>query len=218
MKPRMNANGRELKNGSDAALRLKSELETAAWVARKLTELFSQMEDMMTRHGAAAGCTVCVEGMPSDIAMLLKSAKVLLPHYRVTIFSDKIVYRNFHCVCGLGYFSKMKPERTVTKRESKRGLVRICGQDFVVVEEDPPDWAGSTMGRSSMMKGRILIRDSMPKTAKDGTLIHEILHVILDMNGRRTESADEAFVSMLATALHAFMRDNPGVVARLVER
>lgn len=58
----------------------------------------------------------------------------------------------------------------------------------------------------------------MPDSVKAGTLLHEVLHLVLDISGRKTEAGDEALVSTMASALHAFLRDNPAAVEWIAGR
>lgn len=80
--------------------------------------------------------------------------------------------------------------------------VNICGIDFTV-EEVPPNARDDTfMGRSDIVACRISINSDMPEQQKQLTLIHEVLHCILDNHSFAKESNDEVLVSTLAAELY----------------
>lgn len=67
------------------------------------------------------------------------------------------------------------------------------------------------------MHGKIVLRRDMPVTAKNATLLHEILHMIADMNGLSEVANNEVSISVLATGLHAWMRDNKQLALEISE-
>jgi len=85
--------------------------------------------------------------------------------------------------------------------------IRLCGVDVDIVFSDPADWAGGGMGRSSEINSRITLRPNMNKDVEAGVLLHEIIHLIADMNNLAFRN-DEVQVTVLANALNAFLRDN----------
>lgn len=83
--------------------------------------------------------------------------------------------------------------------------MRICGID-VEIEETPPSlWAMDGMGRCDGLEAKILLRDTMKPDLKQSVLLHEVLHFISDANGL---DLNEQTVSVLASSLFAFLRDN----------
>jgi hypothetical protein len=90
--------------------------------------------------------------------------------------------------------------------------VIILGQSIAVTETDPEDWAENGMGRCSQIKARITLRKDMPDDARLSTLLHEVTHLIADMNGLDKLASDEIQVSVIANNWLAFLRQNPAVM------
>jgi len=88
-----------------------------------------------------------------------------------------------------------------------RNIQRICGTDVTVTEADPAIWATSGMGRGDAKQATILICKGMPDDVKKATLIHEVIHIILDMNGFSEETNNEKMVCVLSNGLYAWMKD-----------
>ena len=84
---------------------------------------------------------------------------------------------------------------------------KICGMNVAVETSDPADWSTNGMGRSDHTKNKITLRAGMPHDLEGNTLIHEVIHMIADMNSLAVGS-DEVAVSALANGLFAFLRDN----------
>lgn len=94
--------------------------------------------------------------------------------------------------------------------------IRLCGQDVSIVVNDPGQWSESVAGRCDEKLCQILIHSAMSKSAIDVTLLHEIIHLILSFNGFQEESADEQLVSVMSSALLAFIRDNPDLIKEII--
>ena len=88
-----------------------------------------------------------------------------------------------------------------------RTIYRICGTDVLVETSDPGDWSTNGMGRSCHLHNKISLRVGMAHDLEQATLLHEIIHMILDMNSIELPD-NEVVVSVLANSLFAFMRDN----------
>ena len=86
--------------------------------------------------------------------------------------------------------------------------LRICGIDVDLVLSAPEDWASGGMGRSCQVNNRITIRPGMSKDVEGGVGLHEVLHMIADMNELESIKRDETTIAVLANALNAFWRDN----------
>jgi Zn-dependent peptidase ImmA (M78 family) len=99
-------------------------------------------------------------------------------------------------------------------------IIRLCGQDVeVVASKDASLFNRDGMGRSLTKSGKLVIADDMPKTVKDSTLMHELLHYILgtnDVDRLIKDGMEEIVVSVLANSLLAWMRDNPRMVNSLM--
>ena len=87
-------------------------------------------------------------------------------------------------------------------------IQRICGIDMSVEIADPSLWAENGMGRTSQKSGKILICQGMTKDTTNATNLHEVVHMILDMNGFHDATGDEKMVAVLANGLFAWLRDN----------
>ena len=85
---------------------------------------------------------------------------------------------------------------------------RICGIDVGLDYSDPGDWASGGMGRSCQVTNRITLRKGMDADVEGAVLLHEVIHMILDMNGLEDITKNETAVSVLANGLNAFFRDN----------
>ena len=86
--------------------------------------------------------------------------------------------------------------------------LRICGIDVNVDFRSPDDWASGGMGRSCQITNRITIRPGMEKDVEGGVLLHEVIHMIADMNELKPIRDDETVIAVLSNALNAFLRDN----------
>lgn len=94
--------------------------------------------------------------------------------------------------------------------------VRICGQMVQITEDDPGDWQEEGMGRCRLSKGRISLCPDMPEDIKMATMLHEIIHMMADMNSL-SFLKDETGTSVLANSLLAFMKDNPDLIKRIIK-
>lgn len=92
-------------------------------------------------------------------------------------------------------------------------IIRILAQKITLRETDPGSWLSNGMGRCNQAKGEILLRADMAEDVKMQTL-HEILHMIADMNGLKMNE-DETAISVLACGLMTVLRDNPEITKRL---
>jgi len=70
---------------------------------------------------------------------------------------------------------------------------------FSIEEVDPQLWSSNSMGCVHSKESKILIDKNMNRDVMDATLLHEIIHVISDMNSL---NLNETEVSVLATGLH----------------
>jgi hypothetical protein len=95
------------------------------------------------------------------------------------------------------------------------GVMRLCGHDITVKIEAPGSWATNGMGRANERLAEILIANDCAPSAAHSTLLHEMIHLILDINGLHDLSQNETAVSVLSSSLLAWMRDNPDLVAKL---
>lgn len=72
-------------------------------------------------------------------------------------------------------------------------------------------------GASLTRKGWIAVRPSITESAKREVLLHEVMHAVWFVAGRRTDKIDdEAAVSILAPTLLDTLRRNPELTAYLM--
>jgi hypothetical protein len=86
--------------------------------------------------------------------------------------------------------------------------LKICGINVNLVFSSPQDWANAGMGRSSQISNTITLREGMNKDVEGSTLLHEVIHLIADMNALSNIANDETTISVLANSLFAFLADN----------
>ena len=94
------------------------------------------------------------------------------------------------------------------KKTESMTTLRICGIDVNLLLSDPQDWASGGMGRSCQVTNKITLRRGMEADVEGGVLLHEVLHMIADMNNLKSLIDDETAVSVIANSLNAFLRDN----------
>jgi len=98
--------------------------------------------------------------------------------------------------------------------KEKEYTLKLLSHEIQVVIEDPGDWAEGSMGRANLMQQKVHINSSMPKDARDSTLIHELVHLISDMNSLELT---EIHVDVISTGFFSFLRDNSELVYSLLE-
>jgi len=87
-------------------------------------------------------------------------------------------------------------------------IQRICGVDVSVEHSDPTIWATNGMGRCEQKQARIFLCAGLPVDVTNSTNLHEVIHMVLDMNGFSDHANQEQLVSVLGSSLFAWMRDN----------
>ncbi len=95
----------------------------------------------------------------------------------------------------------------------KNQQIKVCGMDIEQIYDDPKAWAANGMGRTDPIKGEILIRNDLHADQAILTLMHELLHMILDNSGFYDLGKDEVFVSVMATQLICLLHDNPKLIS-----
>lgn len=93
-------------------------------------------------------------------------------------------------------------------RKEAEMTYRICGINVNIVYSDPEDWASGGMGRSCQITNRITLRKGLESDVEGGVLLHEVIHMIADMNNLSDLGKDEVTVAVFANSLNAFLRDN----------
>lgn len=97
--------------------------------------------------------------------------------------------------------------------------VELVGQRFAVeVAADSRHLGGDRMGQCRIAEQRILIRAELGADQARDTLLHEILHGLLDVAGlmRDEDEREESIVHALSPLLLDALRRNPRLVSYLV--
>lgn len=77
--------------------------------------------------------------------------------------------------------------------------INILGVTYKVIEVDAVDKREFKFGEIDFVTNEIKIDKNLPKTLKNQTLMHEILHAVFQLLGMEKEESE---VQSLATALH----------------
>jgi Zn-dependent peptidase ImmA (M78 family) len=80
--------------------------------------------------------------------------------------------------------------------------INIMGVIFTVMEVDVVNKTEPRKGEIDYLTNEIRIDKNMPKSSKEQTLMHEIMHAVFDLLGMDELAEDEAKVQSIATALH----------------
>ena len=95
-------------------------------------------------------------------------------------------------------------------------IIKLLEQDFELHIDNAGVWARDYMGRSDIKKGTINLRDDMPKDATASTLLHEVVHLILDTCGALTASADEHLMNNITIGVLSFIRNNKEIIEKYI--
>jgi hypothetical protein len=115
---------------------------------------------------------------------------------------------------------------SISTRESNEGIreaseslsaktptqVRIIGSDISIVQRSAEEMAGN-MGEYEMGKASIYVDKNLAFSAMQDTILHEVLHVVL----QHFEKDSEQLVRILTPSLLAILKDNPKLVSFLTE-
>lgn len=93
--------------------------------------------------------------------------------------------------------------------------IRVLDHDIKVVFSDPEAWAEDAMGRCDMKRGEILINSTIDKGMQGSTFMHELVHMIADMNNIEIS---EQSVDGFALGMTSFIRNNPKFINEVVGR
>ena len=95
--------------------------------------------------------------------------------------------------------------------------VRIFGIDWAVVEDKRSAEHGRFYGKTVHGPAQILLEPEMSEGRRRQTVCHEIIHVISNELLDNTAELKEAQVRALGAGWYQVLRDNPGLVAWLME-
>ena len=83
----------------------------------------------------------------------------------------------------------------------------ISGHTFEVVYGTPPETEGEIiLGTMNPKDLEILIREDMPESQREETILHEVVHTILQFTGHG--DTEEGVVEALGNGLYNFLKDN----------
>ena len=79
--------------------------------------------------------------------------------------------------------------------------VSVGGVVFTIEDVNEIDHDENILGQTDHAKGKILLRNDMPKDLRKMTLLHELVHAWTEMMSENKLTANEKFVSGLAMAM-----------------
>lgn len=93
-------------------------------------------------------------------------------------------------------------------------IVKIGALDYKIIESslvhDLPEMY--KMGEIDYTDSKIYIDTELHNRVKRNTLLHEIVHGMLNDSGHLVERDNEGLVSALAGQLHSLIRENPSLI------
>jgi len=92
-------------------------------------------------------------------------------------------------------------------------IIRILDHDIKVEFSNPEAWSEGAMGRCDMKEARILINSSIDKDMQGSTFMHEVMHMIADMNNIEIS---EQSIDGFALGITSFIRNNPKFINEII--
>ena len=86
-------------------------------------------------------------------------------------------------------------------------ILNECKLDLVI--EDPQHWAVNAMGRCDYKLGYISVSNQLPEDIQSSILLHELLHMIAEMN---SIELSEQSIDGLSLGLLSFIKNNPEII------
>ena len=90
---------------------------------------------------------------------------------------------------------------------------KVNGLDIEVKYTEPGSWTENGMGRCQYMQAEIQVRAGMPDRVRGQILIHELVHMILDMH---SIELPEQTVCVIANSFYSLLVDNPDEIQQLI--
>ena len=84
--------------------------------------------------------------------------------------------------------------------------IKIGNMSYTVIESDFDD--SKQMGSSDTVTQIIKLKPSLSREKKEETLIHEIVHTILDLSEFDVESENEKLVTCIANGIYQVFKEN----------
>ena len=92
--------------------------------------------------------------------------------------------------------------------------IKLLSHKITLKVNDPSMWLESGMGRCYLPKLEILINKDMPPDIQGSTLIHELLHMIADMNSLKIT---EQQVDTMSLGIYSFIKENPKIIDSIIK-
>lgn len=92
------------------------------------------------------------------------------------------------------------------KKELK---IKVLGHNIKVELDSPGDWSEYGLGRANLLTQTIKLNEALKDDARNVTLLHEIIHLVSDMNAMELT---ESQVSTLATSLYTIVNENTDLI------
>ncbi len=83
--------------------------------------------------------------------------------------------------------------------------IRLLCHDVKVVVEDPKMWSVAGLGRTSLKLMEIALNEDMPNDIRHSVLLHEITHLIADMN---SVELTEPQIDAISIGFFSLLQDN----------
>jgi len=87
--------------------------------------------------------------------------------------------------------------------------VKLLDLEFTVIDDDGSGWAAGAMGRADLKNSKIHICSEMEKGMKDSVLLHEVLHIIADIQGVEMSEQD---TSCIASGFYSLIVSNKDLI------
>ena len=98
------------------------------------------------------------------------------------------------------------------KRPAK---VKVLGKVYAIQYTEGAPLADDDDGECDPSNQTITVRTGQSLECEQDTVLHEVIHAIENLQGLKLKHSD---VVRLTTAIHALIRDNPGLMAYLRSR
>ena len=90
--------------------------------------------------------------------------------------------------------------------------IKLLDINFTFHVEDPSLWSECALGRAYLKEAKILVASGMNKDMEDSTLIHELVHMISDIQGL---DLDEMQVSALGVGVYSLIKNNKELLSEM---
>ena len=94
----------------------------------------------------------------------------------------------------------------------KKTTIRLLDHEFGCEMVDTSHMPDNAMGRSSLQHGYIHIAMEMPLEIQQSTFLHELIHMIADIN---SIDINEQSIDNFALGILSFVKHNPEMVKKL---